>query len=172
MATAQDYYQVLGVPRTASQEEIQRAYRTLARRFHPDINKEPGAEDRFKEITEAYEVLSDPDHRARYDRFGPAWRQVPDDYALGRVHPSAPGPAGAGGCMSTPAVSAGRVSVTLVWAEQVEASVGWIWRICSIASAEQAVRGSAVAARQERTARPRSSSASKMPTPAAGDVSR
>ncbi len=80
MGTDRDYYQALGVARTASQEEIQRAYRTLARRYHPDINKEPGAEDRFKEITEAYEVLSDPDHRARYDRFGAAWRQVPEDY--------------------------------------------------------------------------------------------
>jgi curved DNA-binding protein len=82
MAT-RDYYEVLGVARTASQEEIQRAYRTLARRFHPDINKEPGAEDRFKEITEAYEVLSDAEQRARYDRFGPAWRQVPPDYEPG-----------------------------------------------------------------------------------------
>src|SRR5918997_193836 len=60
--------------------KIHRPPPPLARRYHPDINKEPGAEDRFKEITEAYEVLSDPDHRARYDRFGPAWRQVPDDY--------------------------------------------------------------------------------------------
>ena len=78
--TTRDYYEVLGVPRGASAEDIQRAYRTLARRYHPDINKEPGAEDRFKEINEAYAVLSDPKSRARYDRFGPAWRQVPEDY--------------------------------------------------------------------------------------------
>jgi curved DNA-binding protein len=77
---SRDYYEVLGVARAAGQEEIQRAYRTLARRYHPDINKEPGAEDRFKEVNEAYEVLSDPEQRARYDRFGPSFRQVPPDY--------------------------------------------------------------------------------------------
>jgi curved DNA-binding protein len=75
-----DYYQVLGVDRSASQQDIQRAYRKLARRFHPDLNKEPGAEERFKQIHEAYEVLSDDKKRARYDRFGEAWRQVPEDY--------------------------------------------------------------------------------------------
>lgn len=75
-----DYYQVLGVRRDASAEEIQRAYRTLARRFHPDINKDPGAEERFKQVNEAYAVLSDPKSRARYDRFGAQWRQVPEDF--------------------------------------------------------------------------------------------
>ncbi len=78
--TTKDYYRVLGVDRSAGPDEIQRAYRKLARRFHPDINKEPGAEDRFKDITEAYEVLSDPKKRARYDRYGSQWRQVPEDY--------------------------------------------------------------------------------------------
>ncbi|HTJ39430.1 MAG TPA: DnaJ C-terminal domain-containing protein [Dactylosporangium sp.] len=67
---AADYYEVLGVPRTATAEEIQRAYRTLARRAHPDVNKEPGAEDRFKQITEAYHVLSDPQRRRQYDLAG------------------------------------------------------------------------------------------------------
>jgi curved DNA-binding protein len=76
----QDYYRVLGVPRDASQEEIQRAYRQLARRNHPDVNKDPGAEERFKEINEAYNVLSDPDSRKRYDRFGAQWREVPEDF--------------------------------------------------------------------------------------------
>jgi curved DNA-binding protein len=78
--TTGDYYQVLGVDRSASQQDIQRAYRRLARRFHPDINSEPGAEERFKQIGEAYEVLSDETKRARYDRLGPAWRQMPEDY--------------------------------------------------------------------------------------------
>jgi curved DNA-binding protein len=78
--TTGDFYQVLGVDRSASQQDIQRAYRTLARRFHPDINKDPGAEERFKQINEAYEVLSDESKRAHYDRFGEAWRQVPEDY--------------------------------------------------------------------------------------------
>ncbi|MFI5913363.1 DnaJ C-terminal domain-containing protein [Dactylosporangium sp. NPDC051541] len=78
-AERRDFYEVLGVPRTATAEEIQRAYRTLARRNHPDVNKEPGAEDRFKDITEAYDVLSDPKSRRKYDRFGDRWRQVPDD---------------------------------------------------------------------------------------------
>jgi curved DNA-binding protein len=75
---ARDFYEVLGVPRTASGDEIQKAYRKLARTYHPDINKDPGAEERFKEISEAYDVLSDPDTRARYDSFGPGFRQVPE----------------------------------------------------------------------------------------------
>jgi molecular chaperone DnaJ len=69
---ARDYYDVLGVSRSADQEEIKRAYRRLARKYHPDVNKDPGAEDTFKEINRAYEVLSEPEVRARYDRFGEA----------------------------------------------------------------------------------------------------
>ncbi len=72
-----DYYQVLGVAREASQEEIQRAYRKLARKFHPDISKEKGAEAKFKEVAEANEVLKDPEKRAKYDRFGSAWKSRP-----------------------------------------------------------------------------------------------
>ena len=75
----QDFYRILGVPRTASQEEIQRAYRRLARENHPDVNRDPAAEDRFKDISEAYSVLSDPQTRRRYDAFGPDFRQVPED---------------------------------------------------------------------------------------------
>jgi curved DNA-binding protein len=73
-----DYYESLGVSRDASPEEIRRAYRSLARKHHPDVNKEAGTEDRFKEISEAYEVLRDPDKRARYDRMGSNWRAGQD----------------------------------------------------------------------------------------------
>jgi curved DNA-binding protein len=79
MADDSDFYQVLGVPRDADQEEIQRAYRKLARTYHPDVNSDPAAEDRFKDISEAYDVLSDPQTRRRYDAFGRDFRQVPED---------------------------------------------------------------------------------------------
>ncbi|NWF68159.1 MAG: molecular chaperone DnaJ [Chloroflexi bacterium] len=69
---ARDYYEVLGVSRSASKDEIRQAFRRLARQYHPDINKERDAEARFKEINEAHEVLSDDERRARYDRFGHA----------------------------------------------------------------------------------------------------
>jgi curved DNA-binding protein len=79
MAVAfRDYYETLGVPRDASPEDVRGAYRKLARRYHPDLNHEEGAEDRFKEIAEAYEVLRDPDKRERYDRLGSSWRQGED----------------------------------------------------------------------------------------------
>ncbi|MFD0262436.1 DnaJ C-terminal domain-containing protein [Kitasatospora indigofera] len=77
---ARDYYEVLGVPRTADAAEIQQAFRTLARRYHPDVNRDPAAEESFKQINEAYSVLSDPATRSRYDRFGPDFRQIPEDY--------------------------------------------------------------------------------------------
>lgn len=69
---ARDLYEILGVSRSADAEEIKRAYRRLARKYHPDVNKEPGAEEAFKEINRAYEILSDPQARANYDRFGEA----------------------------------------------------------------------------------------------------
>jgi len=74
----QDYYEVLGISRTATQEEIQRAYRKLARQYHPDVNKSTEAEDRFKRIGEAYEVLKDPEKRQKYDRLGANWQQGQD----------------------------------------------------------------------------------------------
>ncbi|MEU1735518.1 DnaJ C-terminal domain-containing protein [Streptosporangium sp. NPDC020145] len=79
MPAARDFYEILGLQRNASQEDIQRAYRKLARANHPDVNKAPEAEDRFKDISEAYSVLSDPKTRRRYDAFGPDFRQVPED---------------------------------------------------------------------------------------------
>ncbi len=74
-----DYYRTLDVGRNASPDEIKRAYRRLARRFHPDVSSEPDAEERFKEIGEAYEVLKDPDKRAAYDSFGTGW-QAGDEF--------------------------------------------------------------------------------------------
>lgn len=70
--TKRDYYEILNIGRDAGQEDIRRAYRRLARQYHPDVSKDPDAEERFKELTEAYEVLSDSERRAAYDRFGHA----------------------------------------------------------------------------------------------------
>jgi len=68
--TNRDYYEILGIPRTASVDEVKTAFRKLARQYHPDVSTEANAEEKFKEINEAYGVLSDPEKRARYDRFG------------------------------------------------------------------------------------------------------
>ena len=82
-----DYYSILGVPKNASQDEIKKAYRKLARKHHPDLNKvDPQAEQRFKDINEANEVLSDAEKRKMYDQFGSQWQQYqraggrPDDF--------------------------------------------------------------------------------------------
>lgn len=80
-----DYYRILGVRRDATDEQMGSAYRKLARKFHPDVSKEPNAEQRFKDIGEAYEVLKDPEKRKLYDRYGGMWRAV----AEGRAAPPA-----------------------------------------------------------------------------------
>jgi molecular chaperone DnaJ len=88
MTEKRDYYEVLGVARSASNGEIRSAYRRLAKQYHPDVNQEDGAEERFKEINEAYAVLSDDDRRASYDRFGHAGLKGMDfdfDFGFGDI---------------------------------------------------------------------------------------
>ena len=80
-----DYYSTLGVAKGADEKEIKKAYRKLAREFHPDVNKDnPSAEARFKEVNEAYAVLSDADKRAKYDRFGSQWERWAASSSLAR----------------------------------------------------------------------------------------
>ena len=106
MPKVKDYYEVLGVPRTASQKEISAAFRKLARKNHPDLNpNDKAAEARFKEISEAHDVLSDPKKRESYDQFGP-------DFAAAQ----AAGPRGYGG----PGGSGGRVQYRTVTPEEME----------------------------------------------------
>lgn len=78
MVEYKDYYATLGVDRSADKEAISRAYRKLARKYHPDLNKAPEAEEKFKEISEAYEVLKDPEKRRRYDQLGARWKEGQD----------------------------------------------------------------------------------------------
>lgn len=97
-----DYYKVLGVARTATAEDIKKSYRRLARKYHPDVSKEKDAEQKFKEVQEAYEVLKDPEKRAAYDQLGSGWKsgqqfRPPPDWASGFEFSGGARPRGAGG---------------------------------------------------------------------------
>ncbi len=97
-----DYYKILGVVRTATAEDIKKSYRRLARKYHPDVSKEKDAEERFKEVQEAYEVLKDPEKRAAYDQLGSGWKsgqqfRPPPDWASGFEFSGGSRSAGAGG---------------------------------------------------------------------------
>src|SRR5690242_13567804 len=96
-----DYYETLGVARTASAEDIKKAYRRLARKYHPDVSKEKDAEAKFKQLQEAYEVLKDPEKRAAYDQLGSNWKagqefRPPPDFGGGFEFRGRPPGGGAG----------------------------------------------------------------------------
>ena len=137
-ADRRDFYEILGVPSTATQDEIQRAYRKLARQHHPDVNKDPGAEDRFKEISEAYNVLVRSADPAPLDAFGLDFRQVPEDVDPEAFQRSRAGAATAGPARAEargPAASAGSAQAwTATWAAS-------IWRTFSAGSSEAGPAG-------------------------------
>ena len=133
-----DYYETLGVPRGADAEEVKRAYRKLARKYHPDVSKEKNAEDKFKEVQEAYEVLKDTDKRAAYDQLGRDYRsgqqfRPPPDWEqrfgtsggqrfsdvngfsdfFSSLFGGAAGGAGGGGGFARPDAEAGQIDVSI-----------------------------------------------------------
>ncbi|MEJ5222358.1 MAG: DnaJ domain-containing protein, partial [Tepidiforma sp.] len=94
---AKDFYEVLGVSRTATEKEIKAAYRKLARKYHPDVNPgDKAAEARFKEINQAFEVLSDPEKRKKYDRWGDQW-ELADQFEAAGARPGGGNPFGRAG---------------------------------------------------------------------------
>jgi curved DNA-binding protein len=116
-----DYYKILGVERSATADQIKTAYRRLARKYHPDVSKEPNAEARFKEMQEAYEVLRDPEKRAAYDQLGSDWKsgqsfRPPPDWGSGFEFSGRPG--GAGGRRH----SAGRTAVAAQLVRRISAT--------------------------------------------------
>jgi curved DNA-binding protein len=120
MPKLKDYYEVLGVSRTASQKEISSAFRKLARKYHPDVNRgDKQAEERFKELSNAHEVLSDPEKRKFYDRFGEDWQAA---QAAG-VSPDGPGPR-AGGPWGAGSGTGGRARYETIDPEEFERMFG------------------------------------------------
>ncbi len=110
-----DYYETLGVPRTAAADDIKKAYRRLARKFHPDVSKEKDAEAKFKQVQEAYEVLKDPEKRAAYDQLGSNWKsgqdfRPPPDFGGGFEFRGRPGGGAAGAATTASAISSRRCS--------------------------------------------------------------
>ena len=177
MADGEDFYQTLGVPRNASQDEIQRAYRQLARTYHPDINRDPGAEDRFKEVSEAYDVLSDPQTRRRYDAFGRDFRQVPEDVdpETWRRSQARPEPDAGGGRTRSSAGTGGFDGGTGGSALAATAAISTLtifWAVSSAAVAAGSGPGGALGRSPAPTTKPRSSSPSRRPTGAAAGPSR
>src|SRR5215472_2799777 len=110
-----DYYKILGVERSATADQIKTAYRRLARKFHPDVSKEPNAEAHFKEMQEAYEVLRDPEKRAAYDQLGSEWKSgqsfhPPPDWGSGFEFSGRPTGAGRAGRRQAGATAGGTYS--------------------------------------------------------------